>query len=97
MKILTAIVDGIKAGRPDPTRLAAVTALINSLDFCGKNFESENERNMLMTVVCEATQSSVSRRWIQSIRYSDDLTIRQESGRGRGQPKAPFYWCYGAL
>ena len=47
-------------GRPDTTRLAAVEALINSLDFCGKNFESENERNMLMTVVCEATQSQVS-------------------------------------
>jgi len=56
-EILTAIVDGIKAGRPDPMRLAAVRALQNSLDFCGENFGRKPERDMLMTVVCEATQS----------------------------------------
>jgi importin subunit beta-1 len=56
-QILTAIVDGIKAGRPDNTRVAAVEALINSLDFCAENFNRATERNMLMQVVCEATQS----------------------------------------
>lgn len=56
-EILTAIVDGIKEGRPEPTRLAAVKALQNSLDFCSENFSREVERNMLMTVVCDATQS----------------------------------------
>jgi importin subunit beta-1 len=60
-EILTAIVDGIKTGRPEPTRLAAVKALQNSLDFCSENFAREVERNMLMTVVCEATQSTDSR------------------------------------
>jgi importin subunit beta-1 len=49
-------VDGIKAGRPDATRLAATNALMNSLDLCRENFTREGERNMLMTVVCEATQ-----------------------------------------
>jgi hypothetical protein len=43
-------VDGIKAGRPDATRLAATKALMNSLDLCGENFNREGERNMLMTV-----------------------------------------------
>jgi len=57
-EVLTAIVDGIKAGRPEMTRLAAVTALQNSLGFCEANFGREAERSMLMTVVCEATQST---------------------------------------
>jgi importin subunit beta-1 len=56
-QVLTAIVDGIKAGRPETTRLAAVKALQNSLGFCEANFGREAERSMLMTVVCEATQS----------------------------------------
>jgi importin subunit beta-1 len=54
--ILTAIVDGIRADRGNPVRLAAATALYNSLEFCRKNMENEGERNMIMTVICEATQ-----------------------------------------
>lgn len=38
-------------------RLAATQALINSLEFTKANFEKENERNFIMEVVCEATQS----------------------------------------
>uniref|UniRef100_A0A7S2R3W5 Importin N-terminal domain-containing protein n=1 Tax=Rhizochromulina marina TaxID=1034831 RepID=A0A7S2R3W5_9STRA len=55
-KVLTAIVDGIKMGRPEPTRQAALTALQNSLEFCEKNFESEGERDVIMRIACEATQ-----------------------------------------
>mmetsp|Transcript_6215 Transcript_6215/g.9298 ORF Transcript_6215/g.9298 Transcript_6215/m.9298 type:complete len:858 (-) Transcript_6215:252-2825(-) len=55
-QILTCIVDGIRADRPNSIRLAAVRALLNSLDFTSANFESSSERDMLMQVICEATQ-----------------------------------------
>jgi len=54
--ILTAIVDGIRADRPADVRLAAATALCNSLEFCRRNMEKDGERNMIMQVICEATQ-----------------------------------------
>lgn len=57
--ILTAIVNGMKKEEPsDHVRLAATTALLNSLEFTRANFEKESERNIIMQVVCEATQSS---------------------------------------
>ena len=52
--MLTAIVDGIKPGKPEETRLAAVVALQNSLEFCEENFTREHERNMLMQVSVRA-------------------------------------------
>ncbi|KAG0793841.1 hypothetical protein G6F62_008345 [Rhizopus arrhizus] len=56
--ILTAIVQGARSEEPSPeVRLAAINALINSLDFIKGNFEREGERNFIMQVVCEATQS----------------------------------------
>ncbi len=36
---------------------AATTALLNSLEFCRANFDNDAERNVIMQVVCEATQS----------------------------------------
>lgn len=39
-------------------RLAATQALLNSLEFTKANFDKENERNFIMEVVCEATQST---------------------------------------
>ncbi|GMH99307.1 hypothetical protein TrVE_jg11769 [Triparma verrucosa] len=54
--ILTAIVDGMRAERSDPIRLAACTALRNSLLFCRGNMENKPERDMIMQVICEATQ-----------------------------------------
>jgi importin subunit beta-1 len=36
---------------------AAIQALYNSLEFIRDNFEREGERNYIMQVVCEATQS----------------------------------------
>ena len=59
--MLTTIVDGIRSDRPDPIRLAAATALRNSLSFTRKNMENENERNMIMKTICEATQSADAR------------------------------------
>lgn len=59
--MLTTIVDGIRSDRPDSIRLAAATALRNSLSFTRKNMENENERNMIMKTICEATQSSDAR------------------------------------
>lgn len=41
-------------------RLAAIKALNNSLEFIKENFEREGERNFIMQVVCEATQSESS-------------------------------------
>lgn len=57
-RMLTTIVDGIRADRPDLIRLAAATALRNSLIFTRKNMDNVNERNMIMQTICEATQSS---------------------------------------
>lgn len=57
--ILTAIVHGMREEETSNyIRLAATTALLNSLDFAKQNFENENERNMLMQVICNATQST---------------------------------------
>ncbi|KAG8172275.1 hypothetical protein JTE90_011583, partial [Oedothorax gibbosus] len=57
--ILTAIVHGIRKDEPsDHVKLAATTALLNSLEFTKANFEKESERHFIMQVVCEATQST---------------------------------------
>lgn len=59
--ILTAVVQGARKEEPNQdVRLAAINALINSLDFIKENFEREGERNFIMQVVCEATQSESS-------------------------------------
>ncbi|XP_065202089.1 importin subunit beta-1 isoform X2 [Planococcus citri] len=55
--ILTAIVHGMRKEVTNRhVRLAATTALLNSLEFTKANFEKENERNYLMGIVCETTQ-----------------------------------------
>lgn len=57
--ILTAIIHGLRSTEPsNHVRLAATQALLNSLEFTKANFEKENERNFIMEVVCEATQST---------------------------------------
>ncbi|KAI9276538.1 armadillo-type protein [Sporodiniella umbellata] len=56
--LLTAIVQGARHEEPNPeVRLAAINALINSLGFIRENFGRGGERNFIMQVVCEATQS----------------------------------------
>lgn len=57
-QILTAIIHGMRQSEPsNHVRLAATTALHNSLEFTRANFDKESERNYIMEVVCEATQS----------------------------------------
>ncbi|XP_022788287.1 importin subunit beta-1-like [Stylophora pistillata] len=56
--ILTAIVTGMKKEEPNMhIRIAATNALLNSLEFTKQNFERVSERNYIMQVVCEATQT----------------------------------------
>ncbi|EPY52762.1 karyopherin Kap95 [Schizosaccharomyces cryophilus OY26] len=56
--ILTAVVTGARKEEPDVVvRLAALGALYDSLEFVRDNFNNEAERNYIMQVVCEATQS----------------------------------------
>ncbi|KDE02353.1 hypothetical protein MVLG_07086 [Microbotryum lychnidis-dioicae p1A1 Lamole] len=60
-EILTAVVQGARKEESSPeVQLAAVHALYNSLEFVKDNFEREGERNYIMQVVCEATQSPSS-------------------------------------
>ncbi|XP_044737597.1 importin subunit beta isoform X1 [Chrysoperla carnea] len=57
--ILTAIIHGMRSSEPsNHVRLAATEALLNSLEFTKANFEKDSERNFIMEVVCEATQST---------------------------------------
>lgn len=57
--ILTAVVQGARKEEPsEAVRLAAIRALYNSLEFVEENFNREGERNYIMQVVCEATQST---------------------------------------
>ncbi|KAI0277890.1 karyopherin Kap95 [Russula aff. rugulosa BPL654] len=57
-EILTAVVHGARKEEPSTdVQLAAMQALYNSLSFIRENFEREGERNYIMQVVCEATQS----------------------------------------
>lgn len=57
--ILTAIMHGMRSTEPsNHVRLAATQALLNSLEFTRNNFDKETERNYIMEVVCEATQST---------------------------------------
>ncbi|KAF9516651.1 hypothetical protein BS47DRAFT_619973 [Hydnum rufescens UP504] len=57
-EILTAVVQGARKEETNAdVNLAAMHALYNSLEFVRENFEREGERNFLMQVVCEATQS----------------------------------------
>ncbi|XP_017769525.1 PREDICTED: importin subunit beta isoform X3 [Nicrophorus vespilloides] len=58
-EILTAIIHGMRSTEPsNHVRLAATQALLNSLEFTKANFDKESERNFIMEVVCEATQSA---------------------------------------
>lgn len=59
--ILLAIVQGAQSTEPSiGVRIAALTALVNSLEFINYNFKNENERNYIMQVVCEATNAESS-------------------------------------
>ncbi|XP_033101755.1 importin subunit beta-1-like [Anneissia japonica] len=56
-EILTAIMQGMRKEELSiPVKLAATTALLNSLEFTKANFDTTNERHYIMAQVCEATQ-----------------------------------------
>ncbi|EDO15979.1 hypothetical protein Kpol_499p7 [Vanderwaltozyma polyspora DSM 70294] len=56
--ILISIAQGAQASEPSKiVRLTALNALADSLTFIKNNMDREGERNYLMQVVCEATQS----------------------------------------
>lgn len=60
--ILTAVVQGARKEETNAeVRLAAVTALSDSIEFVRSNFENEGERNYIMQVICEATQAEDAR------------------------------------
>jgi importin subunit beta-1 len=60
--ILTAVVQGARKEEANPeVRLAAITALGDSLEFVENNFRHTGERNYIMQVVCEATQADDAR------------------------------------
>ena len=60
--ILTAVVQGARKEEPNiEVRNSAVSALSDCLEFVRSNFENEGERNYIMQVVCEATQSGDTR------------------------------------
>lgn len=60
--ILTAVVQGARKEETNiEVRLAAITALGDSLEFVENNFKHEGERNYIMQVVCEATQADDAR------------------------------------
>lgn len=57
--ILTAIVHGMRKEEvSEHVRLAATTAMLNALELTKRNFENQDERNIIMQVVCEATQAT---------------------------------------
>ena len=60
--ILTAVVAGARKEEENlEVRFAAITALSDCLEFVRTNFDNEGERNYIMQVVCEATQSGDNR------------------------------------
>lgn len=60
-EILTCVVQGARKEEPSiDVQKAAIRALYNSLEFVRDNFSREGERNYIMQVVCEATQSTSS-------------------------------------
>jgi len=56
--ILNAIVTGMREEEQGQTRVAAANALLNALEFSKRNFENEAEKNVIMSVVCTATQAA---------------------------------------
>jgi importin subunit beta-1 len=49
--LLTAIINGMRPEQAANIRLAACTALANSLEFCQKNFDRQEERDVIMQMI----------------------------------------------
>ena len=65
--VLTAVVSGMRPEEPSAeTRLAAVAALQNAIEFADHNFSNEAERNYIMQVVCQGAVAADARIRVQS-------------------------------
>lgn len=56
-QMLTCIIEGNRPERSPEMRMAAITALNNSIEFASANFDVQNERDALIRAICEATQA----------------------------------------
>lgn len=57
-EVLTAVINGLRSAEASTSvRVAAAHALLNSVDFIRRHFESATEAAVIMQVVCEATIS----------------------------------------
>lgn len=54
--ILTAVIAGMKNTQYSEMRSAGISAFLNALNFFGKNFEVQKERDVIMGAVCACTQ-----------------------------------------
>ena len=57
--LLTAIVESMKPARSKALKLAATSAMLNTLGFAEGNFSRKIERNQIMQRICEATTTDV--------------------------------------
>ena len=71
--ILNCIVSGMAESCTYNIRAAAVTAMANSLKFCHKNFEVEEERDAIMQSVCEAAQCNDARVRMKAFQCMDEV------------------------
>lgn len=71
--ILTCIVGGMSDNCTNDIRAAAVTAMANSLKFCSKNFEVEEERDTIMQAVCDSAQCNDARVRMKAFQCMDEV------------------------
>ncbi|KAL3923539.1 MAG: hypothetical protein SGILL_001598 [Bacillariaceae sp.] len=71
--MLNVIIDGITANRPSEVRLAAATALRNSLSFAAKNMEKQQECQAIMQSLMEATRAGDER--IREMAYEGIVSV----------------------
>ena len=65
--MLTAIVNGVQSGGTPAIKFASITALRNALYFCSKNMEKKQERDAIMSTICDA--ASIPNDAIRSVAF----------------------------
>lgn len=66
--ILTAIINTMRKEEPNErVRIAGAQALFNALEFCKDQFDRPEERNYIMRVICESTQTNISKLSVASL------------------------------
>ncbi|KAH7950356.1 hypothetical protein HPB49_022814 [Dermacentor silvarum] len=105
--ILTAIVHGMRKDEPsEHVKLAATTALLNSLEFTRANFEKDSERHFIMQITMEAMKSDIDEVALQGIEFWSnvceeevDLSIEASEASEQGRPPARTsrFYAKGAL